>query len=251
MTVAPDGVRQELSRLIDVFGDPNDIEPLHPDLEAALGEVGNLGTCIRHPLLYSMMHHPSMNRLVNLQYEKKKEMLRGYIRERNWSGVILCHERPYRLDAFEEYVGWRVGPVTWWSVLGHIWQDCENVHENYERWFDNLREGPPQYRWAFTERKEDRAMLRTWQRRRGRHTSTLVYRGVGSADYAEGLSWTLDRRKAVWFAERYAGVEGRDSPTVLTGIVRYLDVVGYFTGRGESEFVVLPENVEIVGRTRL
>lgn len=247
--VLPPDLEESFRRLKEAFGDPSKIEPLHPDLEAMLEDRPKLGRCIRHPLVYSMLHHPAMNGQVNLMYAQKQKMLDDYLRRRQWFGVLMCHERPYRLEAFQEYIGPYVGPITWWRLLGGMWTDSENIHQGYDEWLELLREGPADFRWAFMD-KDDRAKLRAWQRRT-RNDAAVIYRGLGSADHPDGMSWTLSYAKAVWFARRYAGIEGHDTPTVLTAIVRYRDVLGYFTQRGEDEFVVLPEHVEITGAIRL
>jgi hypothetical protein len=71
----------------------------------------------------------------------------------------------------------------------------------------------------------------------------IVYRGFTDFEGEEeefdsrvdGLAWTVDLERATWFAKRYA-YKGRSQ--VAKGLVHHQDVVGYFTGRNESEIVV-------------
>jgi hypothetical protein len=73
-----------------------------------------------------------------------------------------------------------------------------------------------------------------------------IYRGCRSGRKI-GWSWTLDRRKAKWFARRFEEyVEG--SPIVLIGEVNKKDVIAYFASRKEKEIVVDPKKVTVVGR---
>jgi hypothetical protein len=52
-----------------------------------------------------------------------------------------------------------------------------------------------------------------------------------------GLSWTLDREKAQWSANRWLCVKRR-RPILLQTVARKRDVVAYFAGRNEQKIVV-------------
>lgn len=87
-----------------------------------------------------------------------------------------------------------------------------------------------------------------------------VYRGNLGEDPRLGISWTLSRAKARWFAqyangspralflglERIDGEEPR--PTVWRATVAASDVLGYFGSRRESEVVLDPATVRDVER---
>ena len=60
----------------------------------------------------------------------------------------------------------------------------------------------------------------------------------------KGIAWTTEREKAVWFANRFAVLDRFGEPKLLTGVARKEDVLGYFTGRGESEVVMDPAKVK-------
>jgi hypothetical protein len=57
------------------------------------------------------------------------------------------------------------------------------------------------------------------------------------------MSWSTDKTKAEWFAYRFSSMDGR-TPFLVEGQVQKTDILAYFTGRGESEVVALPEAVE-------
>jgi hypothetical protein len=78
-----------------------------------------------------------------------------------------------------------------------------------------------------------------------------VWRGVSNAEHADGFSWTLSRRRAHWFAKRWA-FEGT-SPLLVGGAVAKADVIAYLGGRGERgrSSLALPESVEVVSERRL
>ncbi len=48
----------------------------------------------------------------------------------------------------------------------------------------------------------------------------------------------------MWFANRFAMLDRFGEPKLVTGVARKEDVLGYFTGRGESEVVIDPAKVK-------
>jgi len=69
-----------------------------------------------------------------------------------------------------------------------------------------------------------------------------IYRGfIGKR--GEGLSWSLSRRKAVWFARRFSVLTHLGQPRLMTGTIKKKDVLAYFNGRKEKEIVVDPAAV--------
>lgn len=68
-----------------------------------------------------------------------------------------------------------------------------------------------------------------------------IYRGVagrGPARRVKGLSWTADKDRAEWFADRAARWQLHD-PAVYTATVSRADVWAYVNEREEEEFIVL------------
>lgn len=68
-----------------------------------------------------------------------------------------------------------------------------------------------------------------------------IYRGEGSSStpYENAFSWTTDINTAYFFAYWRHSKSFR----LVTGTVNKMDVIEYLTDRGESEVIVLPENV--------
>ena len=76
----------------------------------------------------------------------------------------------------------------------------------------------------------------------GRLPETLIlYRGYAHGD-GQGISWTLDRRVADWFAHREAGRTGE--PRVLSGEASRADVWAFCDGL-EVEILIDPQNVRL------
>jgi hypothetical protein len=72
-----------------------------------------------------------------------------------------------------------------------------------------------------------------------------IWRGASHKRGLAGLAWTLDREKAVWFAQRFCS-ESR-VPLLAKGIVEKRDVLAYFENRDERE--ILSMNVSIISVT--
>jgi hypothetical protein len=75
-----------------------------------------------------------------------------------------------------------------------------------------------------------------------------IYRGYRYRN-ADGWSWTLDQKKAMWFANRLEVLGGK--PKVATGKVKKSDVIAYFSRRKEKEIVVDPSKIRITHRENL
>lgn len=65
-----------------------------------------------------------------------------------------------------------------------------------------------------------------------------VYRGVTPGHNPDGMSWTRERDKAEWFANRFG--EGY----ILKGTAKKEDVLAFFSRRGEEEVVIEAKNVK-------
>ena len=67
---------------------------------------------------------------------------------------------------------------------------------------------------------------------------STVYRGIGTESRENGISWTLDKEKATWFARRFS--EGY----VIQGTVEKKDILAFFNDRKEKEVISSPRNVK-------
>lgn len=65
-----------------------------------------------------------------------------------------------------------------------------------------------------------------------------IYRGVDSEKYRDGISWTLDREKAEWFATRFT-----EDGIIYSAKVKSKDILYYISDRGEEEIIVDPKKL--------
>lgn len=199
--------------------------PLHEDLVPYLDE-GEEFLSLRHPLVYQVPYWlPGM---ANDQYAAKQAAMDAAMRKKDFSSIIWLHERPYRIDALKSLAnGCHVSNTKWWSLVGDVWTDSENIHQNLEDWEAIWSTSRPNRQAAMD--KEEKAALRALP------DQLTVFRGAMDPLNGEGMSWTLDAAKALWFAKRFKR-EGK--PVVITARMLKSDVLAYFMGRNESEIVV-------------
>lgn len=70
-----------------------------------------------------------------------------------------------------------------------------------------------------------------------------IFRGVGSEKYRNGISWTLAKSKAEWFATRFT-----DNGIVYSAKVKSKDILYYISERDEEEIIVDPKKLMQVER---
>lgn len=208
-------------------------EPLIPELQMYFEDTGPLGPCLRHPLVYSIIHHPQMNARANKCYYAKKKAISKAVDEQAWHTAIYLHERPYRLEAFMD-VSSAMADDDYWEVLGSIWTDSENIWQNEDGWRDCLTSERPG-RELMMHAEERAALLHDYD------DVIHIYRGFQCRGRESGLSWTSNRITAKWFARRLAQPD--DTQYLAEGFVNKEHVIAFFDGRSEQEMVVLPENI--------
>lgn len=224
----PDEQRRSLE---DTFGK---YEDLHPDLVSYI-EKNDVGTWIKHPLVYSILHTPLLNAQVNAAYLLKREVVKSYEDEGRWASIPFLYERPYRLYALD-LVDEHLTDQQYWELIGDTWTDAENIYQLEDEWRDALtvgRMGRIEHMMDEEERKAYKSLL----------SVLTVYRGYSHDGRADGLSWSLSKEKAEWFAH-YLNHREDEVPRVVKGRVRSEHVLAVFLGRNEEEIVVFPEWVK-------
>lgn len=211
-------------------------EPLSAELEYYLEENEDLGwPMLRHPLVFSVPHFDAMNALVNQRLREKKLAVNKARNTRRWDRFIFLHERPYRLDAFMS-VEDILPDKKYWSLLGDIWTDSENIRQNMSEWRHLLSSHRP-CRYAMMQQEERNVIKHDLP------GEVTVYRGFPGRGIQHGFSWSTNPVVAKFFARRLAGKD--EARNLVVGTVAKKDVIAYFDGRSEQEVVVLPENVTV------
>lgn len=219
---------------------------LHKDLQDHLVPstiYGPDAVILHHPLVVETFPlntmPPDMIELINKRYTLRAATKAQALLSKNWGSFVFMHERPYRIEALIEAQGSGLcdDPKTHWSLVGDVWTDSENICQFMDEWKEIWDCGVEKRHLVMSadERKALKAMP----------TFIDVWRGVGFKSSVNGMSWTVDRGKAIWFANRYSADKNR-TPMLVSGRVQKSDVIAHFMGRNESEIVVNPDDVEIL-----
>lgn len=162
-------------------------------------------------------------------------------RRRQWEKYLGMHGHE---DCFLAFVEIRADlesepPELYWRLLADTWTRDE-LPTRAERVWRALW-GDPRPGRAATMDEGERAVVAALPE------PVTVYRGCGDETHKSGLSWTLDRERAVWFAHNAAIGWGAARaglapvaglrPLLVTGEVARGDVLAYLNGRGEREII--------------
>lgn len=208
-------------------------EPLNPKLRRYVKET-SLGPVFRHPLLAQPWVNVEQAAWINWMVEHKQKFMEECRQKKKWEAVLAHYETYYLLDGFVEEAR-HVNDATYWKLLAYVYTKQEQLWPNRKMLLQLLQAPRPQ-RDKLMERSEHRAFSKLPE-------SFPAYRGfIGQR--GKGLSWTTDREKAVWFAERFACLEHLGKPRLASGHVVKKDVLAYFTRREESEIVIDPTKVK-------
>lgn len=208
------------------FLDRHPSEDLDPELEMYKTTENGI-TMIRHPLVYSIMHHDFLNHMFNESLKHKKNAVKVYLREKEYGSYIFIHERPWRLQAFLDIQD-KLSNHTYWRLLGSIWTDSENIWQNLGIW-KHLLQSKRKFSHNFMT-KECQAALKKLP------NNLLIYRGCTPKN-EKGLSWTLDEEKATWFATRFNKIDSK----VISKTITKGDIFAYIEDRGEKEIILKPK----------
>lgn len=203
----------------------NKKEELDPELQPYLVD-GKHWKALKHPLIFDVPYFEEKNALTNYQYRMKKEQLNKAIEDKEYSLVTALYERPYRVNAFRE-VESKLSDREYWETLSWLWSDSENIWQNLGLWKKFLRSSRKEREFFMDE--EEREFLAKLPEQ------VTVYRGYEHGKNLNGLSYTLDKARAEWFAKRYTKTNGR----VRERVVFKKDIFAYLNGRNEQEVIIL------------
>lgn len=211
-------------------------EDLHSDLLPYIADHPSFGRVLHHPLMIELTVSAYQHGALNHRYLAKRSAVKRALRAQDWHQYVFLHERPYRMGALHRSVAGGLRDADYWQLVGAVWVDCENVHEDLAMWRSTWRSTLPGRNHAMTE-KEREAHLHLGD-------ETCVWRGTGHRSSIRSLSWTTNRDTAIWFARRFRQ-EGR--PALLaTGVVLRDDAFAMFFGRDESEIVCGRVNITTI-----
>lgn len=150
------------------------------------------------------------------------------------SGIFILITKPYALGFFK-HAAQHLGREDFAKILAHTWirTEAPNSDPNLSKskLLTLFKSADPQ---ILMDEEEYQQFLSLPDK-------VTVYRGVTSynASNVKALSWTLDRKTAEWFAQRFG-----EYGTVYQAVVDKQHIFALFTGRNESEVIVNPKYLE-------
>lgn len=211
---------------------------LHRDLVPYLAESEVLGEVLKAPLVFMVPYLPAMAHLANEMYRAKTEGIRRAEAERNWHKIVWLHEKPYRLGAFLSICE-RLSDREYWEVLGSIWIETENLHDDQAQWLGALTARRPG-RASWLMDNADRATLAELGE------VVTIYRGFARPGSYRAPSWSVSRSRAEWFASRAALTSPDRQGYLATTRLPKSRVLAYTNGRGEHEIILDPATLQAV-----
>lgn len=250
------------------------LEGLRAELRDYLDDDEQWGLVVWHPLLTIPLYDGRMVRAANDVYEQSTSKVDDARARSRWLQVLLLHQQPYRLGALADFAESgeldKLSVRQWAKLVKVAWMDSDfpggmSLLRGWTPSTENPDSVPPcdkrpvlggsPKHWDFRRTRVITAMSLLYGSRphrldldslsspeervalaeRAVDGHITINRGVDANAVAEtGLSWTLNRELAIWFAEH----AGSGSGVVLSAEVSITDVLAYFTDRGEDEILL-------------
>jgi hypothetical protein len=217
-------------------------EPLRSDLWAYLDHstAASDALVLRHPLLHVVGVKMEGAAWINHLVQTAEEAAKKALSEERWLDYVLLHEPPYRVAVFAKLAK-HLSDSIYWKCLGDLYISTKSIWER-KRQLTRL---------LASDRPHRQQLMSAYERRylAGLPNRLTIFRGSQSRR-VQGCSWTLDEKKALWFAKRLEKLES-GIPKIATGKVKKSDVIAYFSRRKEKEIVIDESKVKIVSIKKL
>ena len=179
---------------------------------------------LQHPLV--TIPYTGDNRVANMLLAQKKETLRVARENKKWSTYVFAHERFYRINAFVQ-VEYEINDDDYWNILSSVWIDADNI------WFHKVAW---RYLWNSSRSNKHLTMNEDEQTSLANLPDKItVYRGTSIRKGIHNLSWTLDKERAKWFAQRHNSTH---TGFLISGVTQKKHVHAHFKSRSEEEIIV-------------
>jgi len=196
---------------------------LCPELKSSITKIGGMPWIHNRYLITVYGGTDFEKEIYNRQYAFKVKHMAELLKAGKVGEYLALVERPYRLEAMLEIFAnypaqWEIKAF----MLRKTWIDCEAPHTNIHVWKSLFSD--PRFNKFYTGTKK------------GLPKEFLIFRGY-QGEFDDGISWTLDKEKAEWFANRF-----NKKGVVKALMVRREDVIAYFNDRQEQEIIYIEED---------
>jgi hypothetical protein len=138
----------------------------------------------------------------------------------------------------------RMTPEEYWPLIRATWERSQMIAPNLAGWKKLLQSRRPRRELMMTAK--ERLYLASLP------DEFLVYRGCLMSRGSEGISWTLNKRRAEFFARYSLGQRSATAvdteflvgkPAVIRGSCKKRDVIAYLNGKKHQEILIFPSKV--------
>ncbi len=165
------------------------------------------------------------------KYHLWQEAFAEDIKQRKNAYSIACLIKTYYKPVFFESIKEYLSEKDFAKILADYWAAYGIMDApKFLSWF---QEADKLYLMSKGEQKKFNALP----------DKVIIYRGVNNPKYKYGFSWTLDKRIAYWFANRYENKESY----VYECTVDKKDLICYFEIRNEKEVIIDPLTLKNIG----
>ncbi len=215
---------------------------VHGDLLDGRSDLEEDGE-IRHPLLtipLDQLINAEAVKQINSAYLEKKGFAANALIEARYSDYLNLIEPTWRATVFSEKLVSLLTDDQYWMMLRALWLETTYPPSwDGDIWLELFASSRPHRQLLMDA--EERAVLAVLP------DTLTVYRGGVSA---EGLSWTLEKDKARFFAESFAVISPsrgypQEEHCVFKGTVPKEEVCAYLNKNGDEEIVVNPMFVTV------
>ena len=172
----------------------------------------------------------------------KKQELDKAIEQQNWDKVFMLVEKPFRLNWLEENIDLIKDDKQYYNFLKDAYMMTEFPMNGFSNYRDLLHLLYAKDNPKLMMDKEELKLLNSLP------NEVKIWRGVKVDDVLDddniGLSFTLNKDKAIWFAERFAQA-GVSQAILIEAVVKRDDILSIFLNRDEEEVIVNPEDIKI------
>jgi len=179
---------------------------------------------------------------------ERRERIKKAMEQKAWLKVFMLLPKPYRLTWLKENKQLFDDKFEYYEFLKDAWTQTEFPMQAYDTTEEALIEFYHFHEPQLMMNSEERELLENLPQQ------VTIYRGIRVDDELDkenlGLSYTLFREKAEWFAKRFA--HNKDvTPVVIEATIDKDDILSVFLERQEDEVLVNPDKVKIVEITEL
>lgn len=197
-------------------------------------DITDIGYCIAsHPFTNTTISIDKEGNMLNLTFQNDAQLWRSNMEEiinnaKDLIKIYMMVNKVYKLawlKACKKFMS--ISDFS--KLLGYAWVESENPNIDVNVTIEELIEWFEYSDKEYLMSKDD---FEAYNKLTSSNEPITLYRGIGSRSEKFGLSWTSNLDKAKWFANRFG------TGYIITTKVSPSDILSYFGGRGEDEYVI-------------